>query len=78
MYIWNAEVETLWSYHDKDDDGDNEDYVVTADTFDKAITKVRGFALAKSRKFYDDEEKKNHYPVSTEIIRLERGDWIDG
>jgi len=77
MYIWNIEVETKWTYHNKDEDGDDENYCVSADSLETAIEKTKKVALAKSRNFYDDEDKRNHYPISLEFIRLERGDWID-
>lgn len=81
MYIWNIDVEVRWSFHDKDESGDEENFVIAAESFEKAMVKVRKIALAKNRKFTDvlDGEKFTHWPVSVDdVIKAERGDYIDG
>lgn len=82
MYIWRFEVVTKWSFHDLDDDGDSENFVVAANTFDLAWTKVKKLALEKDRKFSETDEESlktvTYRPLSTELISVERDEWIDG
>ncbi len=78
MHIWDCDVETKWNYHDKDESGDSENYVVAAENFDKACEKVKKLALSKSRKYKDEEDDSSIVPVSLEFVKVERGTWIDG
>lgn len=82
MYIWSLTVLVRWSYTCKEDDGEEEDYTVAARNYAGALTKVNSIALSKSRKFSemgDDGLQKIHFPVSVvDIIKLERGEYIDG
>ena len=80
MYIWRITVEVKWSYQGKDEGGDEEDYTVAAETFEKAMIKVRKLALAKSRKFTDEIENEKHTYWPTEVadvVKVERGDYLD-
>lgn len=80
QYIWNFTLAVTWSYDDGHE-GDQESYDVIAPTFDKALEKVRKIALSKNRKFKETDNDGNkvvHYPVSSEVIEVHRGEWIDG
>lgn len=81
MYIWSFEVETKWSFHSDEDNGEIENYSVAAENFDKAWLKVQKIALAKTRAWNDTDDdgiKHKWYPVSTDLISLNRGEWLDG
>lgn len=84
QHIWNFTLVVKWSYDDEYEyEGDQETYDVVAPTFDKALEKVRKIALSKTRKFKDidddgNETGKVHYPVSSEVVEVKRGEWIDG
>lgn len=77
MFIWDFEVTTKWSFTAPEEDGDAETYVVSGNTFEKAFEKVKKLALSPKRKFVDEETNKIHKPVSIELIRCERKEWID-
>lgn len=85
-YLWNFEVITHWNDEkENDDDGMEEFYTVSSPTFEGARKKVETLALSKSRKFVDTrigddgvEGRFTFFPVSLEIIKVERGDWFDG
>lgn len=81
MFIWNFKIETKWTFHSNDDGGDEENYTVAGENFDKAWLKVQKLTLAKSRTWKDTDDNGVEHkwsPISTEIIEVSRGDWLDG
>lgn len=89
MYIWKLECVVMWSYHeneeDAEDDGSIEDYTLAALNYEELIKKLNKIALAKSRRFVDNNDPdsstfgKQLFPVKVvDILKLERKEWIDG
>jgi hypothetical protein len=77
-YIWNITLEILWSYAD-DGEEEYEDFVVTSPDFDGACKKATTICLKNHPSFKDEENPKITISIkSTEIIKAERKEWIDG
>lgn len=89
MYIWNLECVVMWSYHEDEEEAENdgsiEDYTLAALNFEEVVKKLNKIALAKSRGFVDDNDPdsstfgKRLFPVKVvDILKLERKERIDG
>ncbi len=84
QYIWDVVALVQWDYDDSMEDAEREDFTICAPTFDSAIAKIKKLSLSPSRAFDLEEEvngklkKYTHKPVAIEIIKCERGNWIDG
>lgn len=83
MYVWNVTMETIWNYELEDDEKTLELYCISADNFNIALKKAENLSLSKSRWFKDEEDEGLgkgfvNKPISTELISIERGDWLDG
>lgn len=84
LFVWDIECDVRWSYHDREEGGDAENYVVVGKNFEEAIAKVKKIVLDKSRSIKEDDEESENFgkiysPVEiTDFTKIERGDWIDG
>ena len=85
LFIWEFTCVTKWSFHQEDELGDEENYVVSSDCFDNACSKVKKLALSKSRIFLEEPDENNELeksekriPISVEIVEVKRGNRIDG
>lgn len=82
-YIWNITIETKWNYQDESENFETTEYTVASPSFEKACSKVLTLASKESfnKKWSDTQEdgKLKTFEVERfEIIKVERGDWIDG
>lgn len=81
-YIWNITVEYRWNYEvENDEDVNFEDFTIAAPTFETACSKTMKVFMKNHKTWNDkDEDDILHtYGIKeTELIKVERGDWIDG
>lgn len=81
-YIWNITVEYRWNYEvENDEDENTEDFTIAAPNFETACTKVTKVFMKNHKDFKDTDEngKTSVYSIKEiELIKVERGDWIDG
>lgn len=80
-YIWNATVEYRWGYEvENGEDENTQDFVVAASDFEKACLKVVQVFMKNNKPWKNKEGDviKTHSIKEMELIKVERGDWIDG
>lgn len=82
-YIWDVDIEVKWSYNIESDDFESINYMVASPTFEKACSKALAIASKDSTnkkwtETLDDGKEVVHEVVRYEIIKVKRGDWIDG
>lgn len=82
-YIWDITVETKWNHQDESETFETTDYTVASASFENACKKVLSLH-AKDRCFkswmdtQEDGTKKTFSVERVEIIKVNRGNWIDG
>ena len=73
------EFEENWTYHGKDEFDLVADKNVVADTGEQAIEKARKLYLKDGKPFKDEEDSTiTHRLVALRLVKVERGEWIDG
>ena len=80
MYIWTGEVEEAWDYDDDSLDNIRGEVKLAAEDFDAAQKKL--LSLFRIGEKLENEDRQKGEPkfwkrTDVQIIRLERGDWID-